>query len=61
MFNPFLYLDGGAVTHAWMIAVVIDSCNMSSMKVIIICKNLGFHGGDYEERCLLGCYAVWLL
>jgi hypothetical protein len=21
----------------------------------------GFHGGDYEEWCLLGCYAVWLL
>jgi hypothetical protein len=24
-------------------------------------KILGFHGGDYEEWCLLGCYAVWLL
>jgi hypothetical protein len=22
-------------------------------------KIWGFHGGDYEERCLLGCYAVW--
>jgi hypothetical protein len=21
----------------------------------------GFHGGDYEEWCLQGCYAVWLL
>jgi hypothetical protein len=21
----------------------------------------GLHGGDYEEWCLLGCYAVWLL
>jgi hypothetical protein len=21
----------------------------------------GFHGGDYEEWRLLGCYAVWLL
>jgi hypothetical protein len=20
----------------------------------------GFHGGDYGEWCLLGCYAVWL-
>jgi hypothetical protein len=20
-----------------------------------------FHGGDYEEWCLLGCYAMWLL
>jgi hypothetical protein len=24
-------------------------------------KILGFHGGDYEEWCLLGCYTVWLL
>jgi hypothetical protein len=22
------------------------------------CKIWGFHGGDYEEWCLLGCYAV---
>jgi hypothetical protein len=25
----------------------------------ISCKIWGFHGGDYEEWCLLGCYAVW--
>jgi hypothetical protein len=25
------------------------------------CKIWGFHGGDYEEWCLLGSYAVWLL
>jgi hypothetical protein len=25
------------------------------------CKIWGFHGGDFEEWCLLGCYAVWLL
>jgi hypothetical protein len=24
-------------------------------------KIWGFHGGDYEEWCLLGYYAVWLL
>jgi hypothetical protein len=24
-------------------------------------KIWGFHGGDYEEWCLLGCYAVWFL
>jgi hypothetical protein len=24
-------------------------------------KIWGFHGGDYEEWRLLGCYAVWLL
>jgi hypothetical protein len=27
----------------------------------IQCKILGFHGGDYEEWCLLGCNVVWLL
>jgi hypothetical protein len=25
------------------------------------CKIWGFHGGDYEEWRLLGCYDVWLL
>jgi hypothetical protein len=24
-------------------------------------KTRGFHGGDYEEWRLMGCYAVWLL
>jgi hypothetical protein len=27
-------------------------------KHIPFCKIWGFHGGDYEEWCLLGCYAV---
>jgi hypothetical protein len=27
----------------------------------IACKIWGFHGGDYEECCLLGCCAMWLL
>jgi hypothetical protein len=26
----------------------------------VLCKTWGFHGGYYEEWCLLGCYAVWL-
>jgi hypothetical protein len=26
-----------------------------------LCKIWGFHGGDYEEWCLVGCYAAWLL
>jgi hypothetical protein len=26
-----------------------------------IVKIWDFHGGDYEERRLLGCYAVWFL
>jgi hypothetical protein len=27
----------------------------------MLCKIFGFHVGDPEEYCLLGCYAVWLL
>jgi hypothetical protein len=30
-------------------------------KQIFSCKVWFFHGGDYEECSLLGCYAVWLL
>jgi hypothetical protein len=29
--------------------------------LIGLCKIWGFHGRDYVEWCLLGCYAVWLL
>jgi hypothetical protein len=32
-----------------------------SIEKVGVCKISGFHGGDYEEWCLLGCYAVWLL
>jgi hypothetical protein len=28
----------------------------TEMNITDICKIWGFHGGDYEERCLLGCY-----
>jgi hypothetical protein len=28
---------------------------------LMLCKICGFHGGDYDEYRLLGCYAVWLL
>jgi hypothetical protein len=31
------------------------------MLSIHLCKIFGFHGGDYEEWCLLGCYAMWFL
>jgi hypothetical protein len=33
--------------------IVIDSIEM--------CKILGFHGSDYEECHLLGCYTLWVL
>jgi hypothetical protein len=28
---------------------------------LTLCKVWGFHGGDYEEFCLLGCGAMWIL
>jgi hypothetical protein len=28
---------------------------------LMLCKIWGFHGGDSEKCCLLGCYVVWLL
>jgi hypothetical protein len=28
---------------------------------VSLCKTWGFHDGDYEDWCLLGCYGVWLL
>jgi hypothetical protein len=36
-------------------------CKFCYKDLKIHCKIWGFHGGDYEEWCLLGCYAVWLL
>jgi hypothetical protein len=43
-------------------AIIRNSKNSANhiLKVLTL-KILGFHGGDYEEWCLLGCYAVWLL
>jgi hypothetical protein len=28
---------------------------------VVLCRILGFHGDDYEERRLVGCGAVWIL
>jgi hypothetical protein len=33
----------------------------TSSSIFYPCKIWGFHSGDYEEWCLLGWYAVWLL
>jgi hypothetical protein len=35
-----------------------DACRRTMYE---LCKTWGFHGGDYEEWCLLGCYSVLLL
>jgi hypothetical protein len=31
------------------------------LEKLSVCKIWGFHGSDYEEWCLLGCYALLLL
>jgi hypothetical protein len=41
------------------ITVIIDlSLRVTTLQ---LCRIWGFHGGDYEECRLLGCYAVWPL
>jgi hypothetical protein len=37
------------------------ACLLFNIALEKVCKIWGFHGGDYEEWRLLGCYAVWLL
>jgi hypothetical protein len=37
---------------------IISSAGSSQL---MLCKILGFYGGDYEKWRLLGCYAVCLL
>jgi hypothetical protein len=34
---------------------------MVSLKIKVICKICDFHSDDYEECCLLGCGAVYIL
>jgi hypothetical protein len=53
-----LALNEGVVSYNSLteIDVPLELAMLTTM-----CKILGFHGGDYEEWCLLGCYAVWLL
>jgi hypothetical protein len=29
--------------------------------LLMLCKIWGYHGGNYEECRLLGCYAAWLI
>jgi hypothetical protein len=37
------------------------SRDLAVLKYLKLCKISGLHGGDYEECCLLGCYAVSFL
>jgi hypothetical protein len=36
-----------------------SDCTLLNVRIIVRFER--FHGSDYEEWCLLGCYAVWLL
>jgi hypothetical protein len=45
----------------WSMDEVYYHSDLSGIHHLQNCKIWGFHGGDYEEWCLLGCYAVWLL
>jgi hypothetical protein len=40
---------------------VVSAQNYTKIKNIDFVRFEGFHGDDYEECHLLGCYAVWLL
>jgi hypothetical protein len=50
-----LLFDIKATTATIIIIIIIIQLNS------YLFKNWGFHGGDYEEWRLLGCYVVWLL
>jgi hypothetical protein len=55
-------MRGGSVIHHRQNpadSVIIRVCTSETWRWL--CKIWGFHGGDYEEWRLLGCYAVWLL
>jgi hypothetical protein len=49
--DRFIRFEAGSVGHKDR----SGRCKVEKFKI------WGFHGGDYEEWCLLGCYAVWLL
>jgi hypothetical protein len=44
-----------------MLLSFLHSYSVRPVKNLQPCKVWGFHGGDYEECRLLGCYALWLL
>jgi hypothetical protein len=39
----------------------MEATNLEASPEAMEAADLRFHGGDYEEWRLLGCYAVWLL
>jgi hypothetical protein len=44
--------------HALIIQFSTFSCSCHSWNIVSCCNIWGFHSGDYEEWCLLGCYST---
>jgi hypothetical protein len=63
----FLQEPHGVTTQKtpFFIVTAVKTSNLTRygrvLKNCLCCMSWGFHGGDYEECRLLGCYAVWLL
>jgi hypothetical protein len=54
-------LDHHHVIIKWKCYSLFDCFTDMDPDKWFLCKIWGFHGSDYEEWCLLGYYAVWLL
>jgi hypothetical protein len=60
----YLYTDIHGNRHS-LVGIVTDyelgnRASVPDRGKRFLCKISGFHGGDYEECSLPGCYAVWL-
>jgi hypothetical protein len=49
----------GHITNAWNGLGTVSVCGVEHG--VLCCKIWGFHGGDYGDWRLLGCYTVYLL
>jgi hypothetical protein len=45
--------------YSWFNDLMFNTVSYKTFQKL--CKIWGFHGSDYEEWRLLGCYAVWIL
>jgi hypothetical protein len=48
------------VQDSTTIKTIVTFYPINMRQTVLHCKISGFHGSDYEEWHLLGCYAVWL-
>jgi hypothetical protein len=59
--NETIHICTSILSSIWALLILNKAAVAAIHKQYYLCKIWGFHGGDYEEWCLLGCYAVWLL